>query len=99
MEHAEALKILQCLADGCDPFTGELFPDDSLYNRDPVVRALAVGVEALQHAIHSQKQKDALPGQAGKPWSPEENLRLLLPSTLAGILRKLPKPINTPAAP
>lgn len=41
MERDNAAKILQTLADGVDPATGEPFPASSPYQRADVVRAMS----------------------------------------------------------
>lgn len=40
MEAAEALRIVRALAEGADPETGEMFPEDSPYQRPEVIRTL-----------------------------------------------------------
>lgn len=39
-----SLEILQALADGVDPVSGEMFPPDSPYQQPEVIRALFYGV-------------------------------------------------------
>ena len=79
MERDNAIKILQILADGVDPATGEPFPASSPYQRADVVRALFVAVEALGNP--SRSKASAPQGKsgfenAGRPWSQEEDARL-----------------------
>ena len=54
------------LADGTDPLTGEVLPDDHVCNKGEIVRALNCAVEAL-----SRKRKKPLPENTGKPWTEE----------------------------
>jgi len=49
MELNKAIKYVSALAEGIDPTTGELLPEDSVYNKAEVVRAL--------YAVLSQCQK------------------------------------------
>jgi|GEM_PF-2048357 len=49
MTPPDALLILQRLAEGIDPQTGEIFPADSPYQRPQTVRALDVAISALQN--------------------------------------------------
>jgi hypothetical protein len=79
MERDNAAKILQILADGVDPATGEPFPASSPYQRADVVRALFVAVQALGNAPRGKasapQDKPGL-ANAGRPWSQEEDARL-----------------------
>lgn len=79
MELTEAVGILQFVADGVDPFTGEVFPEDSPYQRVGIVRALYVAINALGNApVESVKIKKErkLPENAGKSWTQEEDALL-----------------------
>jgi len=78
MERDSAAKILQILADGIDPATGEPFPASSPYQRADVVRALFVAVQALGNPPRSRTAPQDKPGleNAGQPWSQEEDARL-----------------------
>ena len=78
MENQEAVKTVRALADGVDPVTGEIFAEDSPYQRPQVVRALTV---ALQKMEGSQQVPAATqpPGSSvpfGTPWTDEEDERL-----------------------
>jgi len=77
MNPNEALKIIQSLADGVHPDTGEVLSDESPFNDGKVVRALFMAVQALQRAAKREQKESALPDQAGKPWSDEEDQALL----------------------
>jgi len=73
MDAEKAIEIVRKLADGIDPFTGEVFPADSPYQNVEVVRALHTAVEALTRtARHAERQKH-LPARAGQPWDKEES--------------------------
>ena len=73
MKPSEALKIIQSLADGVDPCTGEIFPDDSPYQQPSILRALFVAVRALEHLEERQKREQRLPENAGKSWDESED--------------------------
>jgi hypothetical protein len=79
MEHEKALDILQSLSNGIDPFTRESFAVDSPYQHPDVVRALFQAVRAMESAVAAQKRQAARPaaGNSGKPWTKEEDERLL----------------------
>ncbi|MCD8352795.1 MAG: hypothetical protein LUC47_00530 [Clostridiales bacterium] len=66
MELKRAKEILELLADGTDPMTGELLPDDHVCNRPDVVRALHTVLRNV-----SEKKKRDLPANAGQPWTEE----------------------------
>lgn len=42
------LEILQALAAGTDPVTGEIFPADSPYNQPEIIRALFFALDELR---------------------------------------------------
>lgn len=77
MEISEALQIIRFLADGVDPITGEVFPDDSPYQHHRVIRSLSVAVAALERAAERKERESHLPGKAGQPWTEDED-RLLI---------------------
>jgi hypothetical protein len=83
MEKAAALKILQQLADGIDPHTGEVFGAGSPYQHPDTVRALFVALRALDAppAQTASRQRAAATGEnapsnSGKPWSDDEDKAL-----------------------
>src|SRR4051812_10349603 len=73
METSEALTVVRTLADGIDPVTGAVFPDDSPYQRARTVRALLTVVEALDAP---RRRRAHLPPQTGRTWTPEQDDRL-----------------------
>ena len=65
MEIKRAAELLRGLADGVDPMTGRPLPDESVYNRPEIIRAL-------------QERADGVAAtNAGRSWSAEEEARLL----------------------
>ena len=48
MEINRAAELLRALADGIDPMTGQPLPDESVYNRPEIIRALHCVLQALQ---------------------------------------------------
>ena len=79
MEKADALKILQQLADGTDPQTGQPFRADSPYQHPDTVRALFVAVRALETPPAAKSRaatSENAPQNAGKPWSDHEDKTL-----------------------
>ena len=76
MDLTYARKIIRSLAEGIDPSTGELLPQESVYNRPDVIRALYTILEAT-----APKPLAPAPAQqpfrnAGKPWTDIEEEKL-----------------------
>jgi len=82
MEQTRALEVIQSLAAGTDPYTGEVFGPGSTLQNPEIVRALFVAAAALQSAsrpitIKTSKPKDMTqPSAAGKAWSQDEDTQL-----------------------
>ncbi len=82
MEKADALKIIQQLADGLDPQTGKAFGADSPYQHPDTVRALFVALRALDAppapapSRALPRTNENAPSNAGKPWSDDEDKAL-----------------------
>ena len=66
MDVHRAKELLTILADGVDPLTGEVLPDNHVCNKGEIVRALHCAVEEL-----SRRRKKPLPENNGKPWTEE----------------------------
>ncbi len=58
METSETLRILQLLADGIDPATGEVYPAAGPYQRADVVRALHAAIRALETGVRDKPPTD-----------------------------------------
>ncbi|CAH0250413.1 MULTISPECIES: hypothetical protein [unclassified Pedobacter] len=65
MDNNRHLEILQALAAGTDPVTGEVFPADSPYNQPEIIRALSFALNELRAVAEK--------GNQGMPWSEEED--------------------------
>ncbi|MFD2286691.1 hypothetical protein GJU39_22350 [Pedobacter petrophilus] len=59
------LEILQALAAGTDPVTGEVFPEDSPYNQPEIIRALFFAINLLEALAEK--------GNQGLAWGEEED--------------------------
>ena len=86
MELQSARQIIDTLAQGIHPVTGEAMPEDSPYNAPPVIRALHAVSRALDEGVPAPAQEGAKaaprvraapPANAGKPWSAEDDSTLL----------------------
>ena len=72
MDITRAKEIIELLADGVNPLTGEVLSDDDCCNQVEVVRALHT---VLCHLSTKNLQKE-LPKNAGKPWTKEDDKKL-----------------------
>ena len=72
MDIARAKELLSALADGVDPFTGELFPRDHICNHPDIIRAFH---QVLGAAPETKKGSSA--PNAGKPWQQAEQDKLV----------------------
>jgi hypothetical protein len=77
MEISEAIKIIKTVADGINPFTGEVFSGDSVYQQPQMVRALYRAVGALEVRERYERKKRQLPENAGKQWTEEDDNQLI----------------------
>ncbi len=81
MDQTRALEIINALAAGIDPLTGEVFPEHSTLQHPDVVRALFLAAMALQSSRSKPPRpasKDSdLPPKAGKSWSEAEDHELV----------------------
>ena len=73
MDITRAKEIISTLAEGVDPTTGEVLPDNSVCNKGEIVRAFY----AVLNHLDEKKPKKNLPANAGKPWTIEEDEQLL----------------------
>ena len=84
MDEEQAREILRTLANGIDPVTGEVLPDESPYNQPAVIRALFQMVNTMDGRSPSPKAKKSArsieerqqenvragrPRNAGLPWN------------------------------
>lgn len=84
MELQSARLIIDTLAQGIHPVTGEPMPHDSPYNAAPVIRALVTVSRALDSepagavvVTHKAPRTRApAPANAGKPWAAEDDAAL-----------------------
>ncbi|RYF14938.1 MAG: hypothetical protein EOO30_16500 [Comamonadaceae bacterium] len=76
MELQIARQIIDTLAQGIHPVTGEAMPEDSPYNAPPVIRALHAVSRALEAGAPQPEPAARRPPNAGKPWSAQEDSAL-----------------------
>lgn len=68
---------MSALANGVNPASGEIFPADSPYQGVDVVRALSLLVHLVETGQSRSRARSVTPDNAGKPWSADEDQRLL----------------------
>lgn len=81
MDKAQAVKILNALANGVHPATGEVFAPDSAYQHPDTVRALVEAVRAIEGhaapaAVKTEHRTGEAPANTFLRWTPEEEERL-----------------------
>lgn len=76
MELQIARQIIDTLAQGIHPVTGEVMPEDSPYNAPPVIRALFAVSQALDGEPPAARPQREAPPNAGKAWLPQEDGKL-----------------------
>lgn len=76
MNTNRALEIVNLLAEGIDPHTGEMFSGGA-YQHPDTVRALYKAKEALIRLENYEKRQKNLPDNAGISWSVEEENQLV----------------------
>jgi len=77
MSPLEAKRVVEALASGINPETGEVLPAQSTFNSPQVIRALFVAGKALDRAAKRAERDNSLPGNAARSWSDEEDKELL----------------------
>ena len=77
MEAIEALKLLRPLAEGIDPFTGEIYSEKSPYQNPNTVRALFLAISALERESKGEIRKKSGRERSGEKWTEKEKVSLL----------------------
>lgn len=80
MELQQARAIVETLAQGIHPVTGELMDADGPYNEPTVIRALFTVARALEGGAgkatrEAVERRPGAPNQ-GKPWAPDDDAKL-----------------------
>lgn len=77
MDDMQAAEILKALAAGSNPASGQPMANPANPQSSEVLRALFLAADALQTRAHAGRRQSTLPRNAGKPWTAEEDERLL----------------------
>jgi len=76
LETKNAILILSALANGVDPYTGEVLPENGPYHNPDTIRALFMAIKGLDLLQTKEKRSSSLPANVGKRWTPEEDEKL-----------------------
>ena len=78
MDEITALKLIDSLASGVNPSTGELLDAGNACQQPDVVRALCLAARALDERRQRAERQRTLPANVGKSWSPTEDQTLIV---------------------
>ena len=76
MDIEQATAIVTALADGHDPYTGEVLTDP-VHQHPQTIRALYVALSGLELKRQRDKRLANMPPRHGTPWTTEEDDRLV----------------------
>lgn len=74
-----AKTVIDTLAQGIHPVTGEAMPEDSPYNAAPIIRALHAvsrALEEMQSVQERVRTSRTVPPNSGKAWTAQEDAAL-----------------------
>jgi hypothetical protein len=97
MTPEEAKQVIEVLARGIDPATGEVLPEDSPLNSPHVIRALFLAAKALEAPAGKRERPSSTgtantkPANAGKAWAEDESQRLAAAFTAGASVAELAK--------
>ncbi len=77
MNIPETLAVIEALAEGIIPATGEVFAPGSPFDNPRVIRALHTAAQHLRQASAQPAQPNASPPKAYSDWSEEEDQELI----------------------
>lgn len=67
METRRAIEIIQRLADGVNPYTGEIMENGSVFQNPETVRALYTALELLKYQESRKERQRSAPGNKEMP--------------------------------
>ena len=76
MQHTEARTILMSLIEGRNPDSGERLPEECVVHRSDVIRALLLGMGAIDATNARAKRRAQLPKNVGRDWTTKEEEQL-----------------------
>lgn len=89
MEVKKAKEIVAALANGVDPYTGEIFTVESPYQNADTTRALYLALKSLDMYERRKQREKNMPGNAGAPWTSDEDTDLLQSFDAGKTIREL----------
>ncbi len=94
MNSSRAFEIINMLACGVDPITGEVFPTGSALQHPDIVRALFLAANSIRSVGAQSEPSSAtrmknVPANAGKSWSEAEDQELILAFEMGDTEKKL----------
>ena len=72
MDIQYAKQLLESLADGMDPLTGEVLPQNDICNHPDIIRAL----HTILRELDRERPPKQMPENAGRPWTKEDDEEL-----------------------
>lgn len=76
MTTSQALRIVQLLADGRCPSTGQQFPPESPYQQPDTIQALHLAVRGLERLEQRERRESRWPERTGRGWDAAEDRQL-----------------------
>ena len=76
MQHTEARTIFMSLIEGRNPDSGERLPAECVVHRSDVIRALLLGMGAIDATNARAKRRAQLPKNVGRDWTTKEEEQL-----------------------
>ncbi len=76
MQHTEARTILMSLIEGRNPDSGERLPAECVVHRSDIIRALLLGMGAIDATNARAKRRAQLPKNVGRDWTTKEEEQL-----------------------
>lgn len=76
MERTQVIRVLECVANGINPQTGDAL--DGVFATPVVIRALFTAVEMIKTTAEEQQSRRKIVGGAGTRWSSEEDVALTI---------------------
>ena len=76
MQHPEARTILMSLIEGRNPDSGERLPEECVVHRSDVIRALLLGMGAIDATNARAKRRAQFPKNVGRDWTTQEEEQL-----------------------
>jgi hypothetical protein len=73
----KTIEILESLANGINPTTGEIFPDDSPYQETEIVRALFNAINELKNSPEKKANQTNRAANQGNKWTQTEDEQLI----------------------